>query len=65
MMDEVARSISEDHPGGSGKESADGIETQITELRTKIKGTENSLERQKLIKQESELYKKRDALRKK
>jgi len=64
LMDEVARSVSEDHPGGAGRDTADGLDTQISELRAKVKATENSLDRQKLSSQLANLYEKRSRLRK-
>jgi hypothetical protein len=63
MMDEVARSVQEDHPGGSGRENAESLDGQMKDLREKIKKTENSHERSKLIEQQGALYKKREKLR--
>jgi hypothetical protein len=63
LMDEVARSVREDHPGGAGRESGESLDSQIKDLRDKIKKTENSHERGKLIEQQSVLYKKRDKMR--
>lgn len=64
LMDEVARSISEDHPGGAGGETVSGLDTQIATLRSQIKGTENSLERKRMTDQLAGLYEKRSKLRK-
>jgi hypothetical protein len=65
MMDEVARSISEDHPAESGGDTLASIDQQITDMRAKVKGTENSIERVKLNDQLSQLYARRASMRKK
>lgn len=59
LMDEVARSIAEDHAGHGGSGSVAGLDSQIESMRAQIKKTENSLERGKMTEQLAELYERR------
>jgi len=59
LMDEVARSISEDHSGHGGAGDGAGLDSQIESMRAQIKKTENSLERGKMTEQLVGLYARR------
>jgi hypothetical protein len=64
MMDEVARSIAEDHSGHGGAGDGAGLDSQIATMRADIKKTENSLERGKMTEQLAKLYERRANSRK-
>ena len=64
LMDEVARSVSEDHAGQGGAGDGAGLDSQIETMRATIRKTENSLERQKLSEQLTNLYARRAKHRK-
>ena len=66
MMDAVARSTAEDHPGGAGGSGADGVDAQIKAIRESPQYKKgNALERKAANDQLAKLYEQRSKGRKK